>query len=64
MKKIEFQGKALSKNEMQQLKGGLTTGRSIWSCSTNLYECYYTKGECYAYCPNPAQGCRLYVDCP
>lgn len=64
MKKIEFQGKALSKSDMQKVKGGINTGRSIWSCATNLYECYYTKGECYAYCPNPSYGCRLYVDCP
>jgi hypothetical protein len=65
MKKIEFQGKALSKVEQQKLKGGITDAtRSIWSCATNLYECYFTRGECFAYCPRPNIGCRLYIDCP
>lgn len=54
--------KKLEKKDMKAVKGG--TGLGLWSCTTNYYECYYTKGECYAYCPMPSRGCRWYPDCP
>lgn len=55
MKKIE-------KAEMKALKGGST--RMLFSCTTNLFECYFTKSECFANCPNPTRGCRIFTDCP
>jgi uncharacterized cupin superfamily protein len=59
-----FAGKQLSRKEMKNLTGGLSTaGAGLWVCTKDEFDCYFTKSECVAACSIPTR-CRLYWNCP
>jgi uncharacterized cupin superfamily protein len=62
-KKTIFSGKQLSRKEMKNLKGGVSSAVGLWVCTKDYFDCYFTKGECLAGCSIPSR-CRFYNSCP
>lgn len=52
---------AISRKEQQAVKGG--SGRGLWVCTADYFECYFSKSQCQAICTNPGS-CLNYQRCP